>query len=417
HRLLHPAPPPPLGGRSRARFSCPRTWSAPGPPAPHDPGVGRQLDRLPAELAGLHRRWDNDALAMVRRNVFNLDPPDHTRLRRLMAPGFGARPVAALVRTVHRVVGELVDAMAGMDTTNATNGMDATKATDATDATDGMDGMDGMGASAAAGGEVDVVRALALPLPILVVADLLGFPAEDRALFRRWSDEMLAGRDGAETRRSGMKFVAHITERIRERRSREGDDLLSHLLRAEDGGQITRLELISSVFQLLFAGDETTVNLIGIGVLELLRHPEQLALLRARPELIDSAVEEVLRYNGPVGHSRPLYAMTDVDFGGTVIARGDIIVPVLLAANRDPAVFPRPDVFAIDRSPNRHLGFGHGIHFCLGAALARVQARAAIGTLVRRFPRMALAVDPGELEWTRELFLRGVRRLPLRLHG
>ncbi|GGL07140.1 cytochrome P450 hydroxylase [Sphaerisporangium melleum] len=349
-----------------------------------DPGIGRQLDRLPEELAAPHRRWENDALAMVRRNVFNLDPPDHTRLRRLITPAFGARAVAELERSVGRVVGDLAD---------------------------------GMAATAAAGGEPDVIEALALPLPILVVADLFGFPAEDRALFRRWSDEMVAGRNGLETRRSGMKFVAYITRKIAERRDRPGGDLLSQLAEAEAAGGITRYELISSVFQLLFAGDETTVNLIGIGVLELLRHPGQLARLRAHPELIGPAVEEVLRYNGPVGHSRPLFALDDVDFGDAVVPRGDIIVPVLLAAGRDPAVFPRPDLFDIARSPNRHLGFGHGIHFCLGAALARVQARAAIGTLVRRFPDMNLAADPATLEWTDDLFLRGPRRLPLRLLG
>ncbi|GAB3894471.1 hypothetical protein GCM10027612_45810 [Microbispora bryophytorum subsp. camponoti] len=177
------------------------------------------------------------------------------------------------------------------------------------------------------------------------------------------------------------------------------------------------MELISSVFQLLLAGDETTVNLIGNGVLELLRHPRELERLRVRPELIGSMVEEALRYNGPVGHSRPLYALAGVEIGGSVIPRGDIVVPVLLAANRDPAVFPRPDVFDIGRSPNRHLGFGHGAHFCLGAALARMLAAAAIGALLRGFPEIALAVDPADLEWTPDLFLHGVRRLPLRLRA
>jgi cytochrome P450 len=169
------------------------------------------------------------------------------------------------------------------------------------------------------------------------------------------------------------------------------------------------------VFQLLLAGDETTVNLIGNAVLELLRHPDQLARLRERPALLDSAIEEVIRFNGPVGHTRPVYALTDVEIGGVVVPRGDTVVPVLLAANRDPAVFAEPDAFDLTRSPNRHLGFGHGIHFCLGAALARLQARAAVGALVQRFPRLALAVDPAELEWTPELFLHGVRHLPVSL--
>ncbi|MEU7859760.1 cytochrome P450 [Nonomuraea sp. NPDC049141] len=342
----------------------------------HDPGLGRQLDRLPDELAAYHRRRQNDPLAMVRRNMFNLDPPDHTRLRRLMAPAFGPRTVAELERRVHQVVGELVDGMA------------------------------------AAGDGVDLIEALALPLPILIVAELVGFPIDDRARLRGWSDDMLRSRDAALVRRAGIGFVAYVNEKLDERRAHPGADLLSRLVRSTE---LSHAELVSSVFQLLLAGDETTVNLIGNGVLELLRHPAQLERLRARPRLIDSAVEEVLRFNGPVGHSRPLFALADLDLGESVIPRGDIVVPVLLAANRDPAVFHQPDVFDIGRTPNRHLGFGHGIHFCLGAALARLQARAAIGALVRRFPGLALAVDPADLEWTPDLFLHGVRRLPLLL--
>jgi cytochrome P450 len=340
------------------------------------PDLGRQLDRLPAELADRYRRWDFDPLAMVRRNVFNLDPPDHTRLRRLIAPAFGARTVAAIERRVRRVVGELVEAMP--DT-----------------------------------GVVDVIGELALPLPVMVVAELVGFPADDRARLRAWSDEMLRSRDPVRVRRAGTEFVAYVGEKVDERRARPADDLLSRLIREHGDGGISRDELTATVFQLLLAGDETTVNLIGNAILELLRHPDQLARLRTRPELIDSAVEEAIRFNGPVGHSRPLYALSDVEIGGTAIPRGDTVVPVLSAANRDPAVFPRPDVFDIARDPNRHLGFGHGIHFCLGAALARWQARAAIGAFVHRYPDLALAVDPAELEWTPDLFLRGVRRLPV----
>ncbi|MFI6323634.1 cytochrome P450 [Nonomuraea sp. NPDC050556] len=334
-----------------------------------DPDVGRQLDRLPPELAARHRH--GDPLAMVRRNVFNLDPPDHTRLRRLLAPAFGPRTVAVLDRRIHEVVGELVGGLSG---------------------------------------EADGIADLALPLPLLIVADLLGFPAADGARLRAWSDAMLRSGNPARVRASGMEFLAYVEERLKE----PGDGLLARLVKAED---ISHHEVVSSAFQLLFAGDETTVNLIGNAVLELLRHPGQLRRLRERPELIDSAVEEVIRFNGPVGHSRPLYALADVRFGATVVPRGDVVVPVLLAANRDPAVFPSPDVFDIARSPNRHLGFGHGIHFCLGAALARLQARAAVGALVRRFPGLSLAVDPGELEWTPDLFLHGVRSLPLRLGG
>jgi len=346
----------------------------------HDPHVGRQLDRLPAEIAAPHRRAERDPLPMVRRNMFNLDPPDHTRLRRLIAPAFGARTVAAIDRHTCRTVGELLDGM-------ATGGPTA-----------------------------DVIKALALPLPILVVAELIGFPIDDQAQLRRWSDEMLRPHDVIRIRRACAEFLAYVETKFAERRARPGEDLLSRLVHEEShGGRINHAELVSSVFQLMLAGDETTVNLIGIAVLELLRHPYQLARLRERPELIDSAVEEVLRFNGPVGHSRVVYALADVPIGEAVIPRGDAVVPVLLAANRDPAMFDRPDEFDISRSPNRHLGFGHGIHFCLGAALARLQARAAVGGLVRRFPDLTLAIEPADLQWTPGLFLRGVRNLPVLL--
>jgi cytochrome P450 len=217
--------------------------------------------------------------------------------------------------------------------------------------------------------------------------------------------------------RAGCEFVGYVNRAIDARRRDPGDDLLSRLIQAQGAGELSRTELVSSVFQLLLAGDETTVNLIGNGVLELLRHPDQLARLRARPELIDSAVEEVMRFNGPVGHARHGYALADVEIGGTRIPQGDLVIPVLLAANRDPAAFPAPKVFDIARTPNRHLGFGHGIHFCIGAALARLQARAAIGTLLHRFPRLRLATDPADLSWTPTLFLHGVRRLPVLPYG
>jgi cytochrome P450 len=343
-----------------------------------DPDVGREVDRLPEELAATHRQWQDDGLQMVRRNVLNLDPPDHTRLRRLMTPAFGARTVAAMRPRIEEITAGLVDAAAG------------------------------------GGGGFDLIDAVALPLPILVIAELLGIPIDDHAQFRIWVDDLLRSTDRDRVRSSGMEFIAYINERIDERRAAPGEDLLSQLIQAEeDGDRLDRTELLSSVFLLLIAGHETTVNLIGNGMLELLRHSDQLARLRAQPELIDSAVEEILRFNGPVGHSAMQFAMADVDFDGVRIPQGDIVVPVLLAANRDPAVFPEPDEFDISRSPNRHLGFGHGIHYCLGAPLARLEGRIAIDALLRRFPTLSLAVEPAELEWNSSLFLRGVRRLPL----
>lgn len=342
-----------------------------------DPALGREFERLPEELAAVHRQWEVDGMQMVRRHILNLDPPDHTRLRRLMTPAFGARTVAAMQPRIQQITTGLIDAVADAE-------------------------------------GFDLIEAVALPLPILVIAELLGIPIDDRAQFRLWVDDVLRSRDRERVVASGMQFVAYVNERIEERRASPGDDLLSQLIQVEESGdRLSHTELLSSVFLLLLAGHETTVNLIGNGMLELLRHPDQLARLRAQPELTASAIEEILRFNGPVGHSRFQFALADVAFGGVVVPQGDIVVPVLLAANRDPAVFPDPDTFDIARDPNRHLGFGHGIHFCLGAPLARLEGRIAIDALVRRFPGLSLAVDPSQLEWTPDLFLRGVRRLPL----
>ena len=342
-----------------------------------DPDIGRQLDRLPACLAGRHYQPD-DPLAGLRRNVFNLDPPDHTRLRCLLAPAFSRRAAAADGH-VREVVDEL------------------------------------LGDLAATGGTADLIAALALPLQIRVVARVAGLPPGDEARLRAWSKALVDASDPERGHRAGLELAAYVGEIADGWDRRAPVSLLSRLVQAEQSGLISRAELVASVIQVLLGGDETTVNLVGNAIFELLRHPDQLARLRARPELAGSAVEEAVRFNGPVGHSRPLYALADVTIDGTVIPRGDVVVPVLLAANRDPAVFPDPDLFDISRSPNPHLGFGYGIHFCLGAALARLQATEAIGSLVRRFPRLALAVAPDEIEWTPGLAVHGVRRLPVLL--
>ena len=265
-----------------------------------------------------------------------------------------------------------------------------------------------------AGGEVDLISTVAMPLPVPVIAELVGVPIEDRTQFRSWVDALLRGEPPA-TRQAAGQFVAYLTRQIAHRRAHPTDDLLSQLIRAEeDGDRLTHEELLAAVFLLLVTGHETTVNLIGNGVRELLRHPDQLALLRERPQLIDSAVEEILRYNGPVDWAFPRYAVADLRLGDTVVAQGEIVAPVLLAANRDPAVFDEPDRFDIARDPNRHLAFGHGIHYCLGAPLARLEGRIALDALVRRFPDVALAVDPAQLEWIHGP-LRGVRRLRVRV--
>jgi cytochrome P450 len=344
-----------------------------------DPRLARDLDRLPEELAAPHRQSRNDALAALGldRHVLNLDPPDHTRLRRLIAPALGAGAIAALAPRIRQVTAELLDDLA------------------------------------AQGGKVDLIDALALPLPVVIVAELLGIPIDDRVQFRTWVEEM-TNESGRPSRQAAIEFVGYLDEWIARRRATPDDDLISHLIQAnEQADRLTHKELLSTAFLLLAAGHETSVKLIGNGALALLRHPAELARLRARPDLIHSAVDEILRFDGPVESPMLRFTLTDVEFGGVEVPRGEAVAPIVMAANRDPEVFPQPDVFDIARDPNRHLTFGHGVHFCLGAPLARLEGRIALDALVRRFPDLALAVPPTELEWTRGFSVHGVRRLPV----
>jgi cytochrome P450 len=343
------------------------------------PGLARDLDRLPDELAAPHRPLRNDVLAALGldRHVLNLDPPDHTRLRRLIAPAFGPRTIAALVPRIRQLTTELLDAIATQ------------------------------------GGKLDLIDALALPLPVVLIAELLGIPIDDRAQFRSWVEQMI-NETGRPSRQAATEFLGYLDDRIERRRTSPGDDLISQLIQAEaEQDRLSHGELLSTAFLLLAAGHETSVKLIGNGALALLSFPEELARLRARPELIGSTVEEVLRFDGPVESPMLRFTLTDVDFGGVVVPRGEAVAPIVMAANRDPSVFPQPDAFDITREPNRHLTFGHGIHFCLGAPLARLEGRIALAALVRRFPDLALAAHPSELVWTRGFSVHGVLRLPV----
>jgi cytochrome P450 len=335
------------------------------------PALGRDFDRLPPDLAAGHRSARDQVRAELQlgAHLLNLDPPEHTRVRGLMTPAFGARTATVLESRIARTADELLDSIDD--------------------------------------GETDLIEAFALPLPVTVIGELLGVPIGDRIQFRSWVEDMF--RVGGEpARRSGTALIGYLRTTIAHRRAAPGDDLLSQLIQAD----LTEVELVSNAFLLLVAGHETTVNLIGNGTLELLRHPDQLDRLRDRPELMESAVEEMLRFNGPVEATPLRYASADLDLGGVAIPRGEAVLPVLLAANRDPASFPEPDRFDVARDPNRHLGFGHGSHYCLGAQLARLEARIALTALIQRFPRLSLATD--RLEWLPSLNIRGVRRLPVR---
>jgi pimeloyl-[acyl-carrier protein] synthase len=310
--------------------------------------------------------------------MLRIDPPDHTRLRSLVSKAFTPRAVARLRARIEEITAELLDGVAGRD-------------------------------------GFDVIAELAIPLPVTIIAEMLGIPAEDRATFKRWSDVLVgfldpqAARDPAVMRTTVEEFFAYVGRIAAERRARPADDLLSALVAAEDAGQkLSEEELHGTVALLLAAGNETTTNLIGNGLLALLRHPAELARLRADPALIERAVEELLRYDSPVQLTGRI-AKEDVDFHGTRFRKGQNVILLLGAANRDPEVFAEPDRLDLTRADVDHLSFGHGHHFCLGAQLARLEAQIALGELVRRFPQLRLA--DGALEWGRFSFLRGPKAL------
>jgi cytochrome P450 len=315
----------------------------------------------------------------VPRSFLTLDPPDHTRLRRLVNKAFGARLIERLRPRIGAIVDELL-----------------------TDAT----------------GEVDLIAALAYPLPVIVISELLGVPPEDQERFKGWSDALargldpdflLPGHDLERRIRAREEFRAYFSELLDRRRAEPRDDLLSELVAVRDGGDLlTTDELLATCVLLLVAGHETTVNLIGNGALALLRNPEQLAWFRAHPEAASTAVEELLRYDPPVQFTMRA-ALEDVSLGDVTIGQGELILLLTSAANRDPSVFPEPDRLDLSRTDNRHLAFGLGIHFCLGAPLARLEGLIALTRLFQR----DLTLTAGTLTYRDNVVLRGLRSLPV----
>ncbi|MFE4667869.1 cytochrome P450 [Streptomyces sp. NPDC056716] len=306
------------------------------------------------------------------------DPPQHTRLRSLVSRAFTPRRVERLRPRVQEITDQLLDAMLPL-------------------------------------GRADLVESFAFPLPITVICELLGIPEMDRAEFRRLSTETVAPTDADSEYGAVARLGEYLTELIEDKRSTgPGDDLLSDLLRttAEDGDRLSVAELRGMAYLLLVAGHETTVNLITNGVHALLIHPGQLAALRADMSLLDGAVEETLRYEGPVENATFRFAAEPLDVGGVAIEKGEAVLIGLTAADRDGDRFPAPDRFDIQRDTRGHLAFGHGIHFCLGAPLARLEARTALRTLLERAPGLTLDGPPGE--WLPGMLIRGMRSLPVR---
>jgi len=344
------------------------------------------VDRMRADAARLNQERLPDVFLSgpgALRPMLVMDPPDHTRVRGLVSKAFTPRRVAALEERIRKLVGELLDQ------------------------------------ALARGPELDVIRDLGEPLPAIVIAELLGLPPEDHRAFKQWSTAMIetvpqvplgGGKDLSEK----VEVILHyLRGAIAERRRAPGDDLISGMIEAqEERDALSDRELLATSFLLLVAGHETTTNLIGNGSLALLRNPDQLARLRAEPGLMENAVEELLRYDSPV-QGTVRVTTEEVELGGQRVPANALVICGIGAANRDPAVHPDPDRLDLGRSGIRHLSFGLGAHFCLGAALARLEGRAAFEALLERCPDLRLVQPEGPFEYRANFVLRGLKSLPV----
>jgi cytochrome P450 len=325
--------------------------------------------------------WTPGFIEPFKHSMLDSDVPDHTRLRSLVHQAFMPRLIAQMQTRIYRLAYELID-------------------------------------RAQARGEMDLVRDFALPIPLVVICEMLGVAEQDRAAFHRWSNVIVSAHkpmDGIFAIPSLYQFLRFLRRLFREHRLNPQDDLTSALLQAEsEGSKLSEDELISMVTLLLTAGHETTVNLIGNGVLALLMHPAELDRLRTEPDLMKSAVEELVRYTPPVLFATTRYAREDLMIAGTPISRGELVLAALGSANHDESQFEHPETLMLDRQNNKHVGFGSGMHYCLGAPLARLEASIAFQVLFERLPNIRLAVNPENLRWNSSLITRGVKAIPVK---
>ena len=324
---------------------------------------------------------------ILSRNLLAVDPPDHSRLRRLVAIPFTPKYIEGLRPRVQAIADDLLDAVEARARETGRR-------------------------------EMELIDDFAYPLPLTVIAEMLGIPAGDRERFREWSQAAVSftPTDPAnpEITAKLIEFIAYLRRLVAEKRGHPGDDLLSGLVLAEaEGDRLSENELLSMMFLLIVAGHETTVNLIGNGTLALFDHPEQRGRLRDNPDLVKPAVEEMLRYYGPVEMSLRRWVRADTELGGVPVRRGEQIMALLASGNHDEAQFPAAETFDVGREPNRHVAFGTGIHACLGATLARLEGQIAFATVLSRLPDLALAIPRDEVTWRDGTFLRGLTRLPV----
>jgi cytochrome P450 len=343
--------------------------------------------RLAKDAAGVAELLDRQALGgrdsmfgqSLAHHMLNTDPPGHSRLRRLVNKAFTPRAVQQLRPGIERICADLLAAMAGR-------------------------------------AELDLLEALAVPLPIRVICELLGVPAADRAAFRGWSNMLVSALPAGAQAPASAAMSDYLHGLVRAKRTEPAGDMLSALATVTEGGdRLTDGELVSMAFLLLAAGHETTVNLIGNGVLALVTHPDQLAALRVDRSRLPAAIEEFLRYDGPVNQATLRFTAEPAEIGGARIPAGEFVLVSLDAANHDGSRYADPDAFDIGRDASGHLAFGHGIHYCLGAPLARLEAEVAFTGLLDTYNRIELAVPADRLEWRFSVVMRGLERLPVRL--
>jgi cytochrome P450 len=347
-----------------------------------DPRVSRDWDGLNAlrrARRGVAAGDPMGGFGWVYRGILYLDPPDHTRLRKLVSKAFAPRAIDPLRPRIEQVADQLLDAMGGQD-------------------------------------EVDLMAAFALPLPRIAISELLGIPVEGQPDFWRWS-EVISGTAPSpalvDTLGAAADYLGALAESKREN---PGPDLISHMvLASEDGDRLSGREVIAMALLMVLAGQDTTANLLSGGVLALLRAPEQLARLRAEPALLPNAVEELLRFDSPVNVAPDRFTTAPVEVGGVTIPAGEVLRISLTSANRDERQFSDPGTLDVSRDTGGHLGFGHGIHYCLGSPLARLEGIIAFGKLFARFPGLRLAVPPEALTYRESTLLHGLTSLPVRL--
>jgi cytochrome P450 len=360
----------------------------------------------------LHKDWagkltspdwvPSEATGYLSVHMLNTDPPQHTRLRKLVTKAFTARRVAGLRPRVEAITASLLDAIEARVAELRDAGSDDS---------------------------VDLIESFAFPLPVTVICELLGVPAKDRAQFRQWSNAIVAseGEPGS-FRAAGEAMYHYFTRLVAAKRAAlaanaapaentgPADDMVSALIEARDSGDsLDERELIAMLFLLLVAGHETTTNLIASGALALLTSPAELTRLRSDPSLLPGAVEELLRYTNPLNHATDRFTLEPVEIGGVTIPAREWVLCATSSANRDPGRFGDPDRLNVGRDAAGHVAFGHGIHYCLGAPLARLEGEVAFGALLSRFPGLSLAADPATLRWRPSSLIHGLEALPVRI--